>query len=157
MENASGFTQTIGDEHRHIDPEVDMPHADSSLHERVFKRKTAPQEETHQIFAPAGLEIIHLGAQHPITVDTIARDIRPNISAWGELAGLRVPRVKHFEERTGLRIALAKKQEIVGQGARYHYQIGLRIARGQPSSRPPPLAGANTMPYVLRCQSSQIM
>ena len=53
-----------------------------------------------------------------MTVHAIAWDVRTNVRAWSELPRFWVTGVKHFQEWTGLGIALAKEQKIIGQGLR---------------------------------------
>jgi hypothetical protein len=120
MEHTGGFARTIRNEHGNIHAQFDVPHAHTGIHERVFEGKTTPEEETDEIVSPVGLEIVDLLDGYPIPVHTITWNIRTNIGAWREFARFGVARVEHFKEWTGLGVALAEEQKIIGQSARYH-------------------------------------
>src|SRR5882672_11342439 len=125
-----------------------MPHAHTRIHEGVFEGKTAPQEETDEIVSPVDLEIIDLLDQRTVPVHPIPWNVRTDVGTWGELPRFGIASVEHFQEGTGLGIALAEEQKIIGQGPRHHGQIRLRVARCQTSRWAAPLAGANTLAYL---------
>jgi hypothetical protein len=145
MEHTSGFARTTGNEHGNIHAQFDVPHAHTGLHEGVFEGKTTAEEETDEIVSPVGLEIVDLLDEYTIPVHTIAWDIRTNVSTWCEFSRFRIASVEHFKQWTWLRVPLAEKQKIIGQGTWYHYQVGLRIARCQASGWTAPLPGLNTL------------
>ncbi len=140
MEHTGGFARTIGNEHGNIHAQFNVPHAHTGIHEGVFEGKTTSEEETDEIVSPVGLEIVDLLDEYTIPVHTITWNIRTNVGAWCEFSRFGIARVEHFKKWTGLGVPLAEKQKIIGQGTRYHYQVGLRIARCQASRWTAPLA-----------------
>jgi hypothetical protein len=134
-----------------------VPHAHTGIHEGVFEGKTTPQEETDEIVSPVGLEIVDLRDEYTIPVHTITWNVRTDIGAWCEFPRFGITRVEHFKERAGLGVPLAEEQKIIGQGSRHHCQVGLCIARCQASSWMAPLASTNTLPYLVRRQTSQVV
>jgi hypothetical protein len=149
-EHTGRFARTIGNEYGNIHAQFDVSHAHTDIHERVFEGKTTPEKETDEIVSPMGLEIVDFLSEYPIPVHTITRNVRTNISAWGEFLWLWITRVEHFKKWTGLGIPLAEEQKIIGQGTRHHCQVGLRIARCQASRWTAPLAGTNTLTDLVR-------
>src|SRR5262249_18415404 len=71
----SGFARAVGNEHPYVETQLHVSYANASLHEGVFKGKTAAQKKTHQIILPTGHEIINLVDQVPMAVHTVARDV----------------------------------------------------------------------------------
>jgi hypothetical protein len=114
VKGASGFAWAVGDEHRHVHAQLEVPYTNPGLHEGVFEGKTTPQKKTDEIVLPAGQEIIDLVDEYPMTIDTVARDVSTNVGARRQLAWFWITRLEHFQERTGLGVALAKEQKIVG-------------------------------------------
>jgi hypothetical protein len=157
MEHTGGFTRTIGNEHGNIHAQFDVPHAHTGIHKGVFEGKTTPEEETDEIVAPVGPEIVDLLDEYTIPVHTIAWNVRTDVSAWCEFSRFGITRVEHFKEWTGLRVPLAEEQKIIGQGARHHCQVGLCIARCQASRWTAPLAGTNTLTDLGWHQTSQVV
>jgi hypothetical protein len=157
MEHTSGFARTIGNEHGNIHARFDVPYAYTGIHEGVFEGKTTAEEETDEVVSPVGLEIVDLLDEYTIPVHTITWNIRTNVSAWCRFSRFGITRVEYFKKWTGLRVPLAEKQKIIGQGTRYHYQVSLRIARCQASHWAAPLAGMNTLTDLARRQTGQVV
>src|SRR5262245_18948247 len=157
MEHTGGFARTIGNEHGNIHTHFDVPYAHAGIHEGVFKGKTTSEEETDEVVSPVGLEIVDLLDEHTIPVHPITGNIRTNVGAWCAFSWFGIARVEYFKKWTGLGVPLAEKQKIISQGTRYHYQVGLRIARCQASRWAAPLAGTNTLTDLVRCQTGQVM
>ena len=153
VEHTGGFTRTIGNEHGNIHAQFDVPHVHTGIHQGMFKGKTTPEKETDEIVPPIGPEIIDLLNECTISVHTITWNVRTDVGAWRKLPWFGIARVKHFKEWTGLRVALAKEQKIIGQGSRHHCQVGLRIARCQASRWTAPLACTNTLTYLVRASN----
>src|SRR5262249_2735447 len=82
VKDASGFAGAIGNEHRHVDAQLDVSYVNAGIHEGVFKAKTTPQKKTHQIILPTGHEVINLVDEGPMAVHTVARDVSTNVGAW---------------------------------------------------------------------------
>jgi len=114
VKDASGFAWAVGNEHRHVHAQFDVPYANPGIHEGLFEGKTTPQKKTDEIVPPTGQEIIDLVDEVTVTVDAVARDVSTNVGAGRQLSWLWVAGVKHFQERTGFGVALAKEQEIIG-------------------------------------------
>ena len=114
VKDASGLAWAVGNEHRHIDAQLDVPDANPSIYEGVFEGKTTPQKKTDQIVPPTGHEIIDLVDKRTMTVDAVAWEVSTNVSAWRKLPWFWVAGVEHFQERTGFGVALAKEQKIIG-------------------------------------------
>jgi hypothetical protein len=157
MEHTGGFARTIGNEHGNINAQFDVPYAHAGIHKGVFEGKTTPEEETDEIVSPVGLEIVDLRNEDTIPVHTITWYVRTDIGAWCEFPRFRITRVEHFKEWTGLGVPLAEEQKIIRQGSRHHCQVGLCIARCQASRWTAPLAGTNTLTYLVRRQTSQVV
>src|SRR5712691_6592702 len=114
VKDASGFARAVGNKHRHVHAQLDVPYANPGIHEEVFEGKTTPQKKTDEIVSPTGHEIIHLIDACTVTVHTVAREVSTNVGAWRQLPWFRVARVEHFQKRTGFGVALAKEQKIIG-------------------------------------------
>jgi hypothetical protein len=157
VEHTGGFARTIGNEHGNIHAQFDVPHAHTGIHEGVFEGKTTPQEETDEIVSPVGFEIVDLRDEYTIPIHTITWNVRTDIGAWCEFPRFGITRVEHFKEWAGLGVPLAEEQKIIGQGSRHYCQVGLCIAWCQAGSWMAPLAGTNTLPYLVRRQTSQVV
>ena len=114
VKDASGFAWAVGNEHRHINAQLDVSYANPCIHEGVFKGKTTPQKKTDEIVPPIGHEIIDLIDKLTVTVHTVAREVSTNVGAWRKLPWFRITGVEHFQERTRLGVPLAKEQKIIG-------------------------------------------
>jgi len=109
MKDASSFARAVGNEHRHVHAQLDVPYANPGLHEGVVEGKTTPQKKTDEIVSPTGHEIIDLVDECTVTVHAVAWEVSTNVGAWRKLSWFRVTGVEHFQERTGLGVALAKE------------------------------------------------
>jgi len=109
MEHTGGFARTIGNEHRNIHAQFDVPHTHTGIHEGVFEGKTTPEEETDEIVSPVGLEIVDLLDEYTISVHTITWNVRTNVGAWREFSRFGIARVEHFKKWTGLGVPLAEE------------------------------------------------
>jgi hypothetical protein len=120
VKDAGGFAWPVGNEHRYIDIQFDVPYSDPGLHEGVFKGKTTPQQKTDEIVPPTGHEIIDLIDKLTLTIHAVARQVSTNVGAWRKLPWFWITGVEHFQERTRFGVALAKEQKIIGQVSRHH-------------------------------------
>ena len=104
---------------------------DASLQKRGLKREAATEQERDEVSAPVRCYVAHLGGQLAIAKDPIARQVGPQVSAgrglrWFDAAGLH-----HFDDRAGLRVALAEEQEVEGQVSWQDDKVGLRVPHRQ--------------------------
>src|SRR5262249_45233505 len=67
--------------------------------------------------------------QRAVTKHAIARHIGADVDVLAELRQARIARLRHGEQRTGLRIALAEEPELVGVFARQDADVALHVAR----------------------------
>ena len=83
------------------------------------------------------MRLIH---EFAITINTVARQIGANVCAGGGQTRLGIARLRHIEDRTRLRIALAEDQKIESQLARHNDQVCLDEPHGQSGGPRPQLA-----------------
>jgi hypothetical protein len=126
-----------------------MPHANSRIHQRMFKGKAAAEQKAYQIITPVGSNIVNFVGQDAVTIDAVAGHIGADIGSGRKFPRFRVTSVKDFQERTGLGIALAKEQEVIGQLAGNNGQVSLRKPGRQASRGPAPLPSADGTTQVL--------
>ena len=74
---------------------------------------------------------MHLGHALAVTVDAVAGQVGAHVGAGRDPVGCRIAGVQHLEDRTRAWVALGEDEEVVGQRARQHHEVGLHVARGR--------------------------
>ena len=78
-----------------------------------------------------------------VLVDPVARDVRAQVRARRDADGFGRAHVRHLDERTRPRVALAEEQEVVRVVPREHGQVRLHVAGAEPGGDAGQLAGAD--------------
>ena len=131
----------------------------SGLQQGVLEGERAAEQEADQVVAPAAIQVGRLVDQLAVAIDAIARQVGAQVGPRRDQPRLADAGLGHVQQRTRLRIALAEQQEIKGQLARHHHQVGLDECpwpgrRSSPLSSPSVPAGDTS---AARCRHVRLV
>ena len=113
-----------------------IPHVNSGGHKRRLKRKAAAYHESHKVVAPIKAGVLAFLDKLSVFPDSIFGNVLRNVAVGGGTVKKPVSFVANFQERARLRIALAKKQKVVGVFFGQNAKIGLRPTVAHAGSLP---------------------
>ncbi len=71
-----------------------MTHVNPGVHEGVLKSEAAPEQETHEVVAPKGCDIVDFVGENTVAIDAIPGNIGTNVCTRGEVSRLWITDVQ---------------------------------------------------------------
>ncbi len=135
MKAARRLARRIRAIHCDVHALLDMAQRNAAFDQGILERKTAADQERDEIIAPIVADVRHFLLQHTALEYPVTGQVGPDIGTR-RAARFELPCFQHFNQRAGLRIALAEQQQIECIVARHDHHVGLHESFGKARCRP---------------------
>jgi hypothetical protein len=142
VERPGRFAGDIGDVHRHIASEINVPYRYAVCDQGLFEGETATDQKTHKIILPYFFHVISIFGL-VATKDFVSWAVCSQVTPWGQLYRFDLSRANSFKQWARFGVFLTESLEVAGVDLRQNNQIQLCKTSTTARGRLPPVPLAN--------------